>query len=196
MSRTILLVPSFLLVLAAAGSGCASRSINLKTWQKDVEKYVAANGNDPAVLRDVTLSGSRRGFGAIAKDDPRQAQDANGVLIAHETVATRPWVVYLVGIVDKQRVEEIRLAAVSIVHGKATWRVGGKDSQALRRYREHGLSQWRAQPHDRGAKPPALYTTFPRESDVFDAQVNGSRLQATHQGSGARWEVELAGKSR
>jgi hypothetical protein len=195
VSRNIPVVASLLLVLAA-GSGCASRSINLKTWQKDVETYVAANGNDPAVLRDVTLSGSRRGFGAIAKDDPRQAQDANGVLLAHETVATGPWVVYLVGIVDKQRVEEIRLAAVSIVHGKATWRVGGKDAQALRRYRDHGLSQWRAQPRDRGAKAPAQYTTFPRESDAFDAQVSGSRVEATHQGSGARWEVDLARKQQ
>jgi hypothetical protein len=180
--------------------------VNLKTWQKDVERYVEKRDNDPAVLRDVTLGGGqggRRGFAVIGKDDARVSTDANGVLVAHESALNRPWFVYLVGVVDEQKVKEIRVAALSMLHGKATWRVGPKDPEALKRYRDAGLAQYREQhpesssPQDKKAKQaqiPSEYTTFPRSTDQFDATINGSNVQVIHKGSDARWEVNLAGE--
>jgi hypothetical protein len=191
--RPILFAVALLIALAG---GCA-RQVSMKTWQKDVEQYVRKNGNDPAVLRDVTLAdgqGGRRGFGAIGKNDVRKSTDANGVLVAHETAAGRPWFVYLVGVVDKQKVKEIRLAALSMLDGQPTWRIGPEDADALERYRDYGLSQWKQQPHDKDARPPADYTTFPRPSDRFDAAVEGNYVRVKHQGSEAQWEVDLAGK--
>ena len=193
MNRSSATLVTCLALLLSAGAGCG-RSVNMKTWQKDVETYVEAHDNDPAVLRDVMLAGDRRGFGAIDDDDPRKSKDAHGVLVAHESVAGRPWFVYLVGIVDEQQVEEIRLAALSIVHGKTTWRVGGKDGEAFRRYRDHGRRQWEQARRSHGDDPPPEYTTFPRDSDVFDATVSGSRVHTIHPPSGARWEVELGGE--
>jgi hypothetical protein len=195
-----------LLVAAAVAGGC-SRAVTMQTWQNGVERYVRDNGNDPAVLRDVTLSGGqggRRGFGVIGKNDPRASTDVNGVLVAHEGVAgqerpeARPWFIYLVGIVEKQKVREIRLAALSFSDGRPTWRIGPKDAEALKRYRDDGLGQWRQRLRGQGTaaqehagRVPPDYTTFPRPADAFDAKVSGSSAEATHATSGARWEVQL-----
>lgn len=194
MNRTA--IDRALLVLAVAtilSAGCA-RSGNMKSWQQDVERYVEQNNQDPSVLRDVTLAGSRRGFGYIGKDDPRKSQDANGVLLGHQLILDRPWFVYLVGIVDDQEVEQIRLAAISYVHGEANWRVGPKDPEALKQYRNHNLKLWKQTSAGSRGKVPAEYTTFPRDADAFDMSVDGSRIDAVHQGSGAQWEVDLAKK--
>jgi hypothetical protein len=183
-----------LLLLWAVG-GCA-RTVNLKTWEKDVETYVRETGDgDPGVLRDVTLSGGRRGFAVVGKDDPAHTTDANGLLLDHQTIANRPWFIYLVGIVKEQDVREIRLAALSVFHGNTTWRISPKDKQALKRYQDDGLAHWNELSHG-GGKPPAEYTTFPRPGDVFDVNVSGSAVRATHRESGAQWEVNLDGKSR
>lgn len=181
-----------LLAATLAGAGCA-RSGDMKSWQQDVERYVEQN-KDPSVLRDVTLAGSRRGFGYIGKDNPRESQDANGVLLGHQVILDRPWFVYLVGVVDEQQVEQIRLAAISYVHGKADWRVGSKDPEALKQYRNHNLSLWRKSTPGARGKAPAEYTTFPRDADAFDMSVTGSRIDAVHLGSGAQWEVDLKRK--
>jgi hypothetical protein len=188
--RLILL---FLLTSTLVSSGCA-RSGDMKSWQQDVERYVEKNDGDPTVLRDVILTGSRRGFGYIGKDDPRESQDANGVLLGHQVVRNRPWFVYLVGIVDEQEVEQIRLAALSYVHGKADWRIGPKDAEARKRYQNYNLSLWKQQTGGGRGQPPPEYTTFPRDADMFDMSVTGARIDAVHQGSGAQWEVDLAEK--
>ncbi|MEO6435221.1 MAG: hypothetical protein ABIP55_05610 [Tepidisphaeraceae bacterium] len=183
-------IASCLLILSAL-AGC-TRTVNVKTWQKDVETYVRETGRgDPGVLRDVTISGERRGFAVIGKDHPRQSTDANGLLLAHKTISDRPWFIYLVGVVNEQQVKEIRLAALSIVHGDATWRIGPKDKDALARYRASGLARWKQQSPAQ-QKPPGEYTTFPRPADAFDVNLAGTGVQATHNESGARWEVNLA----
>mgnify|MGYP003521837896 CR=1 FL=1 len=65
-----------------------------------------------------------------------------------------------------------------MLHGKATWRVGPKDPEALKRYRDAGLAQYREKhpesPQDKKAKQeqiPSEYTTFPRSTDQFDATI-------------------------
>ena len=130
--------------------------------------------------------------------------DAVGVQFVNmaslQTIDGQPWFVYLVGVVDEQKVKEIRVAAFSMLHGKATWRIGPKDPQALKRYRDAGVAAYREQhpepsPQDRKSKKqqiPSEYTTFPRTTDQFDATVNGSNVQVIHKNSDARWEVNLA----
>ena len=182
------LVPLLLLV------GCAS-SASMTSWQRSVEKYVADKGGDPAVLRDVTLAGDRRGFGQIGGEDPRKSTDANGVLLGNKVVNNHPWTVYLVGVASNEKVQEIRLAALSYLGGKATWKLGEKNAKSLKQYQNYNQAQWKQQQHP-GAKEkePGGYTTFPRDEDRFELTQQDAHLHATHAQSGAAWDVNLAGK--
>lgn len=180
-------------ILLLAGGGCGS-SASVQSWQRAVERYVSERGGDPAVLRDVTLAGSRRGFGQIGADDPSKSVDVNAVLLGHKVVRDQPWFVYLVGVVQNQKVNEIRLAALSYASGKPTWRLSEKDANALHAYQNYNAGLWKQQHPGTKDKPPGNYTTFPREEDRFELVTPDGRVEARHLGSGAAWEVNLAGK--
>jgi hypothetical protein len=180
------------LLLCLASAGCTS-SATIDSWKSGVDKYVALHGDDPNALRDVTLSGDRHGFGVIGQNDPRQSTDAKALLLAHQEIAGRPWFIYLVGLVKQQKVQDIRLAARSQQPGRpAVWAMSKADPKALKLYRDYNQGLWRRSQPDKHAKEPSSYTDFPQDADVFDVQVNGTIVQATHPPSGARWQVDVA----
>ncbi len=182
---------SGLLLLAA---GCTSSSASIPQWQQSVSRHVREEAHgDPMILRDVTLPDSRPGFALIGHHDAGLSTDANGVLLGHEQVGGQTWFVYLVGLVEKQSVSDIRLAALAAEGGKTKWKRGPASKQSLQAYRAHGLTQARERFPDR-RKPPPRYTGFPRPDDVFKLTNESGKLTATHEASGARWELVLAGK--
>ncbi len=184
-----------LLVVTASG-GCTSQP-SMSSWQKSVTKYVGAQGNgDPMVLRDMTVpADGRPGFAVIGHHDTRESVDVNGVLLGHEKVGARSWFVYLVGQVEKERVADIRLAAMSMQNGKTTWKRGKELKQSFNAYRAYGDRQAKGRFPDRKRLPPK-YTGFPRTDDVFKLTNANGKLVATHEASGARWEVVVPTQNR
>ena len=178
------------LTLIAAG-GCTSQP-SMSSWQKNVSHYVADQGNgDPMVLRDMTLpEDGRPGFSVIGHHDTRESVDVNGVLLGHEKVGGRAWFVYLVGQVEKERVTDVRLAAVSMEGGKSTWKRGKGSKPSLDAYRALGEKQAKERFPERKNLPPR-YAGFPRPDDVFKLTNENGKLTATHEASGARWELAM-----
>jgi len=183
-----------LLAVVLCAGGCAS-SASISSWQHAVEQYVAQKGNgDPNVLRDVTLSGDRPGFGVIGEDDPKKSSDANALLLGSRVVNNQPTFVYLVGLVKAMKVQQIRLAALQYVNGRPVWKLGHDDHKALAAYRDYNKRLYRQRNPQGGKDVPAAYLTFPRDEDRFDLNVRGTTLEAKHQQSGATWQVNVAGK--
>jgi len=182
--------------LAAGAGGCSSSSkASLSSWQKSVTDYVNDKGaGDPVALRDVTLPDGRAGFSQLGQQDAAASTDANGVLLGYEQAGGHLWFVYLVGLVEKERVTDIRLAAMSMDRGKAMWKRGPAPKSSLDAYRRHGAKQAAERLPGRESLPPR-YAGFPKPDDVFKlTKGNGGKLVATHDASGARWEVTLAQK--
>ncbi|HEV2295060.1 MAG TPA: hypothetical protein VGR35_14490 [Tepidisphaeraceae bacterium] len=185
----------FLLLLLVVTTGCSSQP-TLSSWQRSISSYVRETGDgDPLVLRDMTLPENRPGFSVIGHHDTTASTDVNGLLLGHEQVGNRMWFVYLVGVVEKERVTDIRLAAVSMENGKTTWKRGKESEQALNMYRRYGLKQAKERFPNRKTPPPR-YTGFPRPDDVFELTKANEKLVATHKASGARWELSLPRKER
>jgi hypothetical protein len=180
------------LLLLVAGCGSTSRNVTIPVWQKNVEQYVQKEGKgDPTVLRDVTLSESRRGYGVIGSDRPEKSTDANGVLLGHRQIQGRNWFIYLVGLVKEQKVQEIRLAAMTTDGTHFEWKLGAADSEALHKYRAYNDRLWHQRFPQRGMAPPQ-YLGFPLPDDDFQLSVTETMITATHPASGARWTLNLA----
>ncbi len=188
--RVFLLLP----LLGAAG-GCVNQ-VTIPSWQREVVRYVRDEADaDPTALRDITLPDGRRGFAVIAHHDTRESTDANGLLLSHERAGGQMWLIYLVGLVEKQRVTDIRLAALSMDENRSTWRRGLESKPSLRAYRQGGLQDAHARFPDRKTPPPR-YLGFPRPDDSFELVNSSGHLVATHQPSGARWELTLPNAKR
>lgn len=188
--RRISSLGSFVLVSLLLG-GCA-RHVSIPVWQRDVQSYVERVGDgNPLVLRDVTLRGDRPGFAVFSSERPENSTDANGLLLGHQMIDGRPHFLYLVGLVKRERTRDIRLAALSVHEGDYRWHLSERDSQAVEKYREFNLRQFR-QRFPQRRRPPPEYTTFPRDSDRFFLAVEGNRVTAVHEPSGARWELVLS----
>src|SRR3954468_1079463 len=148
MNRILSAAAALTFLLLTAG-GCAP-SAPVASRKTTVDKYVSLHGNDPNSLRDVTLSGDRRGFGVIGQNDPKQSTDAKALLLTHQEIAGRPWFVYLVGIVKQQKVDDIRLAARTQEPGKpATWAISKPDPHAVKLYKEYNEGLWRRSQPDK-----------------------------------------------
>jgi len=193
--RSIALLALTFIAIAAA-AGCSSQP-TMSSWQKNVSHYVADQGNgDPMVLRDMTVpEDGRPGFSVIGHHDTRESVDVNGVLLGHEMVGDRTWFVYLVGQVEKERVTDICLAALSMRGGKSTWKRGKRSKQSFDAYRAFGEKQAKERFPDRKSLPPR-YAGFPRPDDVFKLTNENGKLTATHEASGAWWELTLTGGKR
>jgi hypothetical protein len=177
-------------------SGCAS-SVSVGEWQRGLVQYVRTEGNgDPSVLRDMTWNDEQPGFAVIAKNYPYESTDAIGVLLGHPRVGDRPWFVYLVGQVKKDRVEDIRLAALSVRDGKYRWVLSDRDKDMVRRYRGTKEAVGRERFPKRKTLP-VTYTSFPSEDDAFALDVSDDgRVTATHPLSGAQWTVQLPANAK
>ncbi len=188
-------VPLFTLVFVTF-TGCASQP-TFSSWQGSVTKYVREHGHgSPIVLREMTLPDNRPGFSVIGHHDTTESTDVNGVLLGHEQVGGRMWFVYLVGLVEQERVRDIRLAAVSMEDGKTVWKRGKEAEQPLAAYRNYGLKQAKERFPERTKAPPPRYLGFPRPDDVFTLSNTNGKLVATQEASGARWGLTLADQKK
>jgi hypothetical protein len=173
------------------GCGGGARQASVAAWQKNVEQYVRVQGKgDPAVLRDLTLSDSRRGYAMVGGDRPAESSEANGVLLGFREVEGRGYFIYLVGVVEKQTVKEIRLAALTTDGGKVEWKVAPNNTGALSTYRAYNDTFWRQRFPER-ASPPPQYLGFPTPDDHFSMSVSGNRVTVTHPPSKATWQLTL-----
>ena len=172
MNRWLLAYLTALIVVTSAGCGGGGASI--QSWQKGVERYIqVTGGGNPTVLRDVKLPDGRRGFSVLGSADPRESTDVNAVLLGHEPVQGKPRFIYLVGVVKKLAVEDIRLASLAVENGKYNWSIAKKDDAALQTYRGGGKGG------------------FPLPADQFELSVSDPAITATHRASGARWELPV-----
>jgi hypothetical protein len=178
-----------LLLGSLAGCSSGSGSVNLSGWRDTVERYIDKEGQgDPNVLRNVTWPQSRREFSVIGGEVPTLSQDARGVLIGVPQVGNARWFAFLVGIVNKGVVRDIRLVALNNTGGQRTWRTSPVDANALHMYQAYYDQLWRSRFPGRES-PPMQYTSFPKDSDTFDLAINGGTLIAKHAASGATWSV-------
>ena len=183
-------------VTLATGCGGGARQASVAAWQKNVEQYVRVQGKgDPAVLRDLTISDSRRGYAMVGSEQPSESTDANGLLIGFRELDGRGYFIYLVGVVERQRVKEIHLAALTTDGGKMEWKTGPNSNAALEAYRACNDKLWRGRFPDRSTPPPQ-YTGFPTPDDHFHMSISGNRVTATHPPSGATWELTLPAAPR
>jgi hypothetical protein len=190
MKHSLLLPVAIAFLVSTFAGGCA-KSVNFDTWRAGVEDYVKNHGGgDPAVLRELNADPSHPGYRMFSEDRPSQSTDAVGVLVGNAVVADRPWVVFLVGLIDKQKVHDIRVAALSMRDNKYTWRMSKKDDKALDAYVNHNRGLARRRFPDR-KDPPVEYLSFPREEDRFEMSQQGESVGVTHPPSGAKWHVTV-----
>lgn len=178
------LLALFALIAGGCNSHLMSRSVNLAAWQKNVEHYVAEQGKgDPTVLRDVTLPDGRHGYSMLGGPQVEKNADASGVLLGLEPVGGSPTFVYLIGLRDKGKLTDIRLAAVNFSKGKAHWWLGRSNAASLKTYLKS------TQPKTTNKES---FQNFPAAGDVFKLNVGADRLSASHEQSGATWTVSTA----
>ena len=173
-------------------NGAASQNSSLSGWQHAVESYVHDIGkDDPTSLGQVQIAGGRPGFAILGNPLPTESQDAVGLLLAHRPLAGKPAFIYLVGIVTKQQVNDIRLAVLTFdSQGKSHWTLGPANAPALDAYRKHRDATWHQEfPGRKDAPAGAL--NFPAPSDVFSVNSDAQRITVTHAASGASWTVAL-----
>ncbi|MBC8108545.1 MAG: hypothetical protein H7Z14_18310 [Anaerolineae bacterium] len=184
-------LPLVLCIVSLVSTGCGGAA-SLSSWQNGVERYVAdTGGGDPNALQDVKLPDGRRGFSTLGSPNPRESTDANAVLLRHTSVNGQRRFVYLVGIVDRQAVKDIRLATLAIRDGNYDWQTSKKDPEALKAYQQFDERRWRERFPDRKTAPPE-YTSFPQAADQFDVEVSDQSITATHRQPGAVWELPIS----
>lgn len=187
-------LPVALLILAPgilAGCAASPRDSSMSSWQQNADRYVETIGQaDPASLRETTYDGVRPGFSVYSSDRPENSTDVVGVLVARRTIDGRPTSVYLLGLVRAQKVEDIRVALMTVPDGKSHWLISTADPQATARYTGYADRLWRERFPGR-ATAPVDYTTFPRGEDRFDLDVGTDTLTVTHAESGATWSMPL-----
>jgi hypothetical protein len=186
-----------LVALCGGCGGGGARAVSFGTWQEGVETYVNDTGKgDPAVLRDTTYRG-RPAFAQIGNPLASDGTDAVGVLLGHKPVAGRPSFVYLVGLVDREKVEKIHLAVCQVIPSQGQkaqfkWLVGKDEKEPTQRYLDYRRRLFNERFPGRQDVPPA-YTSFPGEGDVFDLAVTPTQVTATHAPSGAVWRLAVGG---
>lgn len=198
-------------VCIASAGGCYNPTA-VEAWQASLGRYVAEQGHgDVNVLRRTDRPPSESDFGLIGAATagfpfiaPRRT-DANGVLLGHRVIGGPAWFVYLVGMVefrgwfvnwplDKPRVREIRLIAVSGQGGEFTWMTGEADPVALDRYCAPQRERWRQSDPSRADSPEAP-TVFPTEADAFEMTVEEGTVTVVDRYSEAVWTLAVMKKS-
>ena len=170
--------------------GCGS-SVSVSEWQSSLDQFAADYANDDlSFLREVDGASSQRTFSIIGASTPEKSTDITGVLLGRRTIADRQWLIFLIGRVKARQVEDIRLALRTDDSGAPKWIVSHDNSDALRQYREQRDKAWRTLHPDRDS-PPVHAFEFPAEEDLFQFDVNGREVIATHESSGARWVVNV-----
>jgi hypothetical protein len=190
-------------------SGCRTGD-PLQFWRNSVEQYAQTRGNgDLSALQSAGQTG--------ASDDPRPAlamiiardvrtsplnglaaRDVHGLLLGVSQADGGPWYVFAVGVCDparfdavepsnRDRVVDVRIAAVSGQAASPRWRIGPPDEAQLVRYCR--------------AAPASLPTYdirlgFPRITDDFVLTETDDGAEVVERGSGATWRLPLIGEER
>ncbi len=180
-----------IVVLLVLVGGCGAKRVTLNSWKQSVENYIWSEANgDPSVLRDLPTSSTHKGFSLISENSPHKATDINGVLLGHRQIAGQNFFVFLVGVNRKQKVSDIRLAAMQPSPEGFQWHMTRKNSDAFSAYQNFKDSAWRPLFPDR-QNAPWSHSAFPGEGDQFKLSIAGSRVTATHEQSGANWTLEV-----
>jgi hypothetical protein len=183
--------PASLLLILLSGCGSSSRPVSLPIWQKHVEQYVHEQGKgDPTVLRDVTIADGKKGFALLGSPDRGDSTDAVGLLLGHRAIQGGPSFIYLVGLVERGKIADIRLVSVAFEHDKPTWATTPANPAALDVYRKYRTSQWQQHFPDRPT-PPLASSNFPASDDVFRLSTDDDRVTAVHPSSGATWTLKV-----
>ncbi|MFP4145236.1 MAG: hypothetical protein ACLFV3_08840 [Phycisphaeraceae bacterium] len=174
-----------LLLVALALGGCAQQA-TIRDWQAAADEQIRETGHgDPNFARNLERRNGWRMFSVLGGPYPAKSRDVHGVLVGQETAAGQPWSVFLLGVVDKRQVEDVRIAAVS--GPEVDWRIGKPNPEAMATYRQ-----------DRQAPGavPAGYRGWPAEDDIFELTGTGDRLRVTETTSGATWTLDVTRKDK
>jgi hypothetical protein len=119
-------------------------------WQDRLGKHIEGAGGDPAVLAELpalrTPAVARPSQIVFAATDiealvpERDGFDVFGLLVGRHSTAAGPRYVFIVGVVERRdywpvTVGDVRVVAMVVKGGVATWETGPADSAALIRYR-------------------------------------------------------------
>jgi len=169
-----------------------SEKTPIEQWQQQLAEHVMRSGGDPAVLSRLpmlrapgTLRPGRIVFAALDVDasvSERDGYDVFGLLLGKAQEPAGPWYVFVVGSIERREyrpveVDDVRLAAVSIRDGVATWKTGPAGPQAVARYRQR--------------VDASTVLRFPADRDEFRIAPCSEGVCAEEVRSGARWSIGL-----
>ncbi len=160
-------------------------------WQMQLADYMASAGSsDPAVLSQLPTLRSQ----AVARPGQilfvatdveafvpeRDGFDVVGLLLGKQTTATGPRYVFVVGTIERRdywpvAVTDVRVVAMGVKDGIATWETGAADTQALRRYRS--------------SSETSTMVRFPADQDQFRLSDCEPGICVEERRSGARWAL-------
>ncbi|MGE5713384.1 MAG: hypothetical protein ACM32F_05880 [Betaproteobacteria bacterium] len=159
------------------------------TWQARLEQYIAQSGDgDPAVLSQLPALRSpavvRPAQIVFAASDieahvaERDGYDAFGLLLGRQNTAAGPRYVFIVGAIQREdywpvALADVRVVALSVKAGIATWETGPADLDALLRYRK--------------SADTSTALRFPAERDQFRLVDCEPGICVEELRSGARW---------
>lgn len=165
----------------------------IATWQARLSQHIASVGDgDPAILSQLpglrSPAVARPGQIVFAATDvdafatERDGYDVFGLLLGKQATAAGPRYVFVVGAVERQdywpvAVTDIRVAAMSVKGGVATWETGPANADTLMRYRRSDET------------PTAV--RFPAEHDQFRLVGCAPGVCVEELRSGARWALYL-----
>lgn len=189
MLRLMRLIALSLLALLLTGCGT---HVSIPAWQRSINRYISNEANgDPSVLADLEANGHHPGFTLIGENYTYDSDDARGVLLDHRTLDGQPWFIYLVGMVDHERVDDIRIAVMTLRDRQPHWATSPRARRATDIYRRWNLAQGRSR-FPRRKELPAEYRGFPRQTDVFRLETTDAGvISVYHDASGARWQLRL-----
>ena len=197
MSRTVagmtVLVGLAGLTGLLGGCSASTHRLSLRTWQKELERYLVDRaGGDPGELADVYDGHGRNGFVLLGHPEPETATDYYGLLVGVEPIDGRSAYVFLVAGVKKGELASVVPVALVAEADRLDWSRGKADEKAFQRYRDFALERWRRRHGDAASAGP-FYCGFPLPADVFTVHVSGRMVTIRHDTSGAAWTVALKG---
>ena len=163
------------------------------TWQDRLGQHIASAGDgDPAILSQLpglrSPAVARPGQIVFAATDveahatERDGYDVFGLLLGKQITASGPRYVFVVGAVERQdywpvAVTDVRIAAMSVKGGVATWETGPANADALTRYRRSAET--------------STAVRFPADHDQFRLVGCDPGVCVEELRSGARWALYL-----
>jgi hypothetical protein len=161
------------------GEGPPPNAVSFNDWQQAVEQYVLDVGNgDANVLRDTTIWSSQKGFSLIGEPSIEKSTDAIGLLLGHRTIDDRPWFIYLVALIKRNALQDIRLFGLCYDADHPQWCDG--ETSDISGYQKH-----------QAVSSDIPTPLFPRPDDLFDMTIDGNDVQVRHRGSGAIWKMRV-----